>query len=113
MRQAGILAAAGIVALDQMVDRLAEDHRRAKILAGGLALIPGLKIETPVPATNMVFVQLSDQVSETSQQIAARLLAEYKVKVGTVGPRRFRMVTHYWIDDEGVERTIQALRKVL
>src|SRR5271157_625711 len=97
MRQAGILAAAGIVALDQMVDRLAEDHHRAKLLARGLVLIPGLKLETPVPATNMVFAQLSDEVSMTSQQVAARLLAEHKVKVGTIGQRRFRMVTHYWI----------------
>jgi threonine aldolase len=113
MRQAGILAAAGIVALDRMVDRLAEDHLRAKSLAGGLAHIPGLILETPIPATNMVFVRLSDDISMTSQQIAARLLADHKVKVGTVGPRRFRMVTHYWIDDEGIERTLHGLGQVL
>jgi threonine aldolase len=78
-----------------------------------LAHIPGLILETPIPVTNMVFVRLSDDISITSQQIAARLLVDHKVKVGTVGPRRFRMVTHYWIDDEGVERTLHGLGQVL
>jgi threonine aldolase len=112
MRQAGILAAAGIVALEQMVDRLAEDHCRAQTLSKGLAAIPGLKFEREVPPTNMIFATLDDSVTATSPEIANRLL-EYGIKVGALGKRRFRMVTHYWIDDAAVERTIEAFGKVL
>jgi threonine aldolase len=114
MRQAGILAAAGLVALDQMVDRLSEDHRRARLLAGGLAEIPGLEVDTKIPASNMVFVTLADGTAQplTASQVSPRL-AELGVKVQTVGSRRFRMVTHYWIDDEGIEQAINAFRKVL
>jgi threonine aldolase len=112
MRQAGVLAAAGLVALDQMVDRLADDHRRARQLAEGLAKIPGLRLDTPIPDTNMVFATLNDENSLGSAQVAARL-AEKGIKVGSVGPRRFRMVTHYWIDDEGVDLTIKAFSQAL
>ena len=112
MRQAGILAAAGLVALDEMVERLGEDHRRARTLANGLAGIPGLSLDNSVPDTNMVFVSLKDNVPLYSSQVAARL-TEKGVKVGTVGPRRFRMVTHYWIDDEGIEQTLKAFNQVL
>lgn len=111
MRQAGVLAAAGIVALEQMVDRLPEDHRRAKALAQGLSCIPGIQPER-VPPSNMVFAVLDENVPATAAEIAQRLL-EYGVKVGAVGPRRFRLVTHYWIDDEGVSRAVQAFKKVL
>ncbi len=112
MRQAGILAAAGIVALEQMVDRLQEDHRRAQALAQGLARIAGLTVEREVPPTNMVFVQLDEAVLATAPDVVQRL-QEYGVRVGAVGARRFRLVTHYWIDDAGVERAIEAFCRVL
>ncbi len=112
MRQAGVLAAAGIVALEEMVDRLADDHRRARALAQGLGCIPGLKLEREVPPTNMVFAGLDDAAPGTAADVAQRLLA-HRVKVGTVGARRFRLVTHYWIDDEAVERTVEAFRQAL
>ena len=112
MRQAGILAAAGIVALEQMVERLPEDHTRARKLASDLSKIPGLVIETPVPQSNMVFAHLADNIELTAKQVAERVLSN-KVRVGTVGARRFRMVTHYWIDDEGVDRTVQAFTRSL
>jgi threonine aldolase len=112
MRQAGILAAAGLVALDEMIERLADDHRRARDLAEGLGKIPGIRLETKVPASNMVFVALDDAVALTGPQLAARL-AESGVKVGSVGPRRFRLVTHYWIDDDGVQQTIAAFQQKL
>lgn len=112
MRQAGILAAAGLVALDEMVDRLAEDHRRARTLAAGLGQVPGLSLDTPVPATNMVFITLKDEVPENASQLAARLAAA-GVKVGLAGPRRLRLVTHYWVDDEGVDQTLAAFRSAL
>jgi threonine aldolase len=112
MRQAGILAAAGIVALEQMVDRLAEDHQRARLLATGLAKVSGLRVDTAQPSTNMVYANLSDDVDISAYQVAAKM-KEYNVRIGIVNPRRFRMVLHYYIDDDGVERTIKAFQEVL
>lgn len=112
MRQAGVLAAAGIVALEEMVDRLAEDHRRAAKLAAGLVKIPGLKLGMGLPQTNMVFADLTEDVPFTAKEVAARL-AQFDVRVGAVGERRFRMVTHVWVDDVGIDQTLQAFAKVL
>jgi threonine aldolase len=121
MRQAGILAAAGIVALESMVDRLVEDQVRARRLAEGLARIPGLKLEMGTPYTNMIFLGLDDGVwfeAEPGPQVtpavrAARQLAERGVLVGIVGSKSFRLVLHYWIDDEAVDRTISAFEGVM
>ncbi len=112
MRQAGVLAAAGIIALEKMVDRLPEDHCRAQKLARGLADIPGLLLEDPIPPSNMVYVRPTDDNPLDARQIAARLL-ERGVKVMVAGPRRIRMVLHYWVDDAGVERAVQAYREVI
>jgi threonine aldolase len=112
MRQAGILAAAGIVALQTMVDRLAEDHARARHLAGCLAEIPGIVLSPGTPQTNMVFVGLSEDVSLTADQVEQRL-DERGIKVGVVGERQFRLVLHYWIDDLAVERAATAFSQVL
>ncbi len=111
MRQAGILAAAGIVALEEMPAYLAQDHRRAKALAVGLAQIKGLVVESNPPHTNMVFVALAEGDRRNAAQVSAELDA-VGVKVGVVAERRFRLVTHYWIDDAGVERVIQAFGRV-
>jgi threonine aldolase len=111
MRQAGVLAAAGIVALEHMTGRLGDDHARAKKLAEGLLKIPGIQLEGK-PETNMVFAHLADDVPFTAKEVAARI-AERKVKVGVVGERRFRMVTHYWVDDEGVQTALAAFEKAL
>lgn len=110
MRQAGILAAAGLIALEQMTSRLPEDHARAARLAAGLAKIPGLQVDSA--HTNMVFVGLDDLVMTGAVEIAARLKMQ-GVKVGVVSPRRFRLVTHYWIDDAGIEQAISAFNQVL
>ncbi len=112
MRQAGILAAAGLVALQKMPQRLHEDHQRARQLAEGLAEVPGLVLDAGSPATNMVFLSLGDDVPFSAQDVADRL-AQRGVRVGVVGPRRFRLVTHYWIDDDDVQATISAFRQVL
>jgi threonine aldolase len=112
MRQAGILAAAGIVALETMVDRLAEDHARARRLAKGLEAIPGMLLEPGTPFTNMIFAGISEQVQMDTRDVAQRL-ADHGVRVGVVGKRRFRLVLHYWIDDAGVEQALQAFRAVL
>jgi threonine aldolase len=112
MRQAGILAAAGVVALEQMTERLVEDHRRAKVLAKGIEKISGLTLDSQ-PISNMVYATLKSDVKMDAKQIAAQMAATSQVKVGVVGPRRFRMVTHYWIDDAGVEKALAAYGKVL
>ena len=113
MRQAGILAAAGIVALDEMVDRLAEDHRRAKKLAHGLKQIPEIVLDEGSPYTNMIFLSLANGKKESSAEDVAQRLDERGVKVGVVRPSRFRLVTHYWIDDDAVDRALQVFSEVL
>jgi threonine aldolase len=112
MRQAGILAAAGIVALETMVDRLAEDHTRAKELAKELAHIPGIVLDSGTPYTNMVFLSLSPDYPHSAQWVAAKL-KEKGVLVGVVGEKRFRLVTHYWITDEDVKDAAMAFKDVL
>ena len=111
MRQAGILAAAGIVALETMLDRLVEDHRRAKYLAQGLSFLPWLIMDPGTPHTNMIFMSLAGSISAGARQIAEEL-AKSGVRVGVVGERRFRLVTHYWIDDAAVDKALLAFQKV-
>jgi threonine aldolase len=110
MRQAGVLAAAGIVALEQMIDRLAEDHVRAKKLAESLGSIKGLFLPFGIPQTNMVFISLDDRSKKTSAEIADELRREH-IRVGVVGPKAFRLVTHYWIDNSGVDKTIDGFNR--
>jgi threonine aldolase len=110
MRQAGIIAAAGIVALEQMVDRLTEDHARAKQLAEGLSKIPG--IEVAPTTTNILYFRVSDDVLKSPLVIEAEL-TKRGILLNSRGGGRFRAVTHFWIDDEDIERTIQAMEEVV
>lgn len=110
MRQAGILAAAGIVALETMIDRLAEDHARASRLAEGLKELPGLLVDEP--ATNMVFFSWDNSIPYDEHQFIERLRQE-GVLAGSPGPRRIRLVTHYWISDQDIEQTLVAFQTVL
>jgi threonine aldolase len=112
MRQAGVLAAAGIVALESMIDRLAEDHSRAQVLARGLSENPCLVLDPGTPFTNMVFVSIKEDAPLKTAAQAASLLVEKGILVGSVSSRRFRLVTHYWIDDEAVEKTVEAFRSI-
>jgi threonine aldolase len=112
MRQAGVLAAAGIIALETIANRLDEDHIRAQRLAEGLSEIPGIVLDPGTPFTNMIYCSLGEDVPLDSGQAGA-LLVEHKVRVGIVGPRRFRIVTHYWIRDAEVEQAIAAFKEVL
>jgi threonine aldolase len=112
MRQAGILAAAGIVALETMIARLSEDHARARNLARGLRQIPGIVLDQEIPATNMVFLSLGSEVNSNASEIAEEL-KEQGILVGDTGPRSIRLVLHYWITDAGVEQTVAAFRSVL
>jgi threonine aldolase len=111
MRQAGILAAAGIVALETMTDRLAEDHKRAIYLAQGLSFLPWLIMDAGTPQTNMIFMSIAGTFPMDAEQVAGEL-TKLGVKVGVVGHRRFRLVTHYWIDDSAADKTILAFQEV-
>jgi threonine aldolase len=108
MRQAGILAAAGIISLEKMVDRLAEDHARAKVLAKGLAEINSLDV--PDPATNIVRFQLAEDAKIKPEELTNKL-DEQGIRIGYGGYWGFRAVTHYWIDDAAVEKTLTAFHK--
>lgn len=112
MRQAGILAAAGIIALDTMVDRLEEDHARAKRLAEGLGKIPGIQLQKGSPATNMIFLSIEDSVPLSAEEILERL-NRLGILAGITGPREFRLVLHYWVDDAGVNQTLKAFQDAL
>jgi threonine aldolase len=112
MRQAGVLAAAGIVALDEMVDRLSEDHQKAKELSKGLAEIPGIALDKSSPNTNMVYISI-DPLHKLNAKLTAEALRKKGVLVGITGPQQFRLVCHYWIRKEHLDRVIKAFRIVL
>jgi len=112
MRQAGILAAAGLVALEKMVPRLGEDHVRARKLAEGLRQNRGLVLDEGTPATNMIFMNLADEVTMSAEELSKKL-KERGILVGVTGARRFRLVTHYHIDDEALERVVEAFEDCL
>ncbi|MFZ5856281.1 MAG: low-specificity L-threonine aldolase [Chloroflexota bacterium] len=112
MRQAGILAAAGIVALETMVERLSEDHARARALAERLGKMRGLVIDMGGPATNMLFLSLAESVPMFAKEVAEKL-KERGVLVGVVGARQFRLVTHYEITDAGVDQATAAFKEVV
>jgi threonine aldolase len=80
MRQAGVLAAAGIVALEKMIDRLAEDHANARRLAEGLADIPGVTVDLDRVQTNLIFLNVTPEVTVSSEAIVQRML-EHKIKI--------------------------------
>lgn len=112
MRQAGILAAAGIVALEEIVPLLKNDHQRAINLASELAGIPGISLIQEKPASNMVYLSLDESVPMDAREVARRL-KDAGVLVGVVGPRQFRLVTHYWINDQAVDTTIRTFEEIL
>lgn len=112
MRQAGIIAAAGIVALESMVARLSEDHARARTLAEGLAGVPGLRLDPRKPHTNMVYFELADEAPLSAAELVRRM-QDAGVLVGVDHGRRFRLVVHLWVDDKAVAQAIQAFRQVM
>lgn len=112
MRQAGIIAAAGIVALDEMVDRLAEDHRNAALLGEGLRSMPKVHLTKNSPQTNMVFFKLDKSVTLSTGEFL-EAMKKQGVLLMDSGPGEYRMVTHHDITDEGVEISLEAFRRVL
>jgi threonine aldolase len=111
MRQAGIIAAPGIVAMDKMVARLAEDHKNARRLAEGIARIPGLLIEADKVYTNIVYFQI-EQDKMAGEELVAKL-ADKGILTLSTGPGRFRMVTHYGIESDDIEKTLKALSGIM
>lgn len=109
MRQAGILAAAGLYALEQNRSRIPEDHRRAGKLAEGLSLLPGVRV--PAPETNVVMIG----VERTGLGVGSILdeLQRRGVRMGPFGSGRIRAVLHLDVDDRGVDHSVQAFADVL
>lgn len=113
MRQGGILAAAGIVALETMIERLADDHRRAKTLAEGLSRIPALTLDMGMPQTNMVFLKMNGASGQPSGAEIVAQLRKRDVLISIMpGAASFRLVTHHGIDDAAVEQIIAAFQAV-
>ena len=111
MRQAGVLAAAGLVALDTMIERLADDHANARRLAMGLAEIPGLRINPEQVPTNIVIFEIEPTVGTAGELMAA--LADAGVKVTPSRAQSLRMVTHRHISSEDVEAALARTRRVV
>ncbi|TKJ30989.1 MAG: low-specificity L-threonine aldolase [Chloroflexi bacterium B3_Chlor] len=111
MRQAGVIAAAGIVALNEMVDRLAEDHTNARLLAEGLKEIDGLDVDLNTVQSDIVIFSLVTERMTPSDVVTG--LANQGVKVGFIGNRQFRAVTHYGIEEEDILLALDAFRQVV
>jgi threonine aldolase len=111
MRQAGVLAAAGIVALTEMVDRLADDHANARKLAEGLAKMPGLAIDLSRIKSNIVFFELTRD-DMTAEQLV-KMLDEAGARMLPVGVGRIRAVTHYHISAEDIDYTLSVCAKIM
>jgi len=109
MRQVGILAAAGLVALDTMVDRLADDHRNARRLAEGLRGLPGLRVDPARVPTNIVIFEVTRPGGAAQLVEGCRAC---KVKIHAVGPTAIRCVTHKDVDAEDIERALAAVQEI-
>jgi threonine aldolase len=112
MRQVGVIAAAGLISLETMTKRIGEDHRRAKMLAEGLRSAAGIVLDENTPQTNMVYFDLADHIA-FDESVVIEKMRQRGVLVDWADKRRFRLVTHYWIDDAAVEKTIRAFENVL
>lgn len=109
MRQAGVLAAAGLYALDHHVERLAEDHANAKLLAEGLRNVPGITLDPPQPETNLVFF---DVAGLSAPELSKRLRAE-GIAIGAESDTRLRAVTHLDVDSGGIADAISAIARIM
>ncbi len=112
MRQAGVIAAAGVIALQKMIDRLVEDHEKAQELALGLSQIEGVLVEKNPPPSNMIFLSITDALGLNASQLAQKL-KENGVLVGVVDANSLRLVTHYWIHNDEISHVIGALKKAI
>jgi threonine aldolase len=111
MRQAGVLAAAGIVALNEMVDRLADDHANAHKLAMGLAEMPGISINPHQIRTNIIFFEVTRE-DMTPEEFVQRIDAA-GIRMLPVGPHKVRAVTHYHITPADIDQALKVISKVM
>jgi threonine aldolase len=111
MRQAGVIAAAGILALTEMIDRLAEDHVNAQRLAHGLDELDGISVDLPSVQTNLVYFDVT-RPDVTALDLATAL-AQEGIQVIATGARRLRAVTHYEVRADDVETALGAMADVL
>jgi len=115
MRQVGVLAAAGLVSLERMVDRLAEDHVNARTLAEAVAAMPGLAVDLASVQTNIVIIRVERGDRARSTAAADELVkgcAARKVKIHAMGPAAIRCVTHKDVDAEDTRRAVEAFREL-
>lgn len=112
MRQVGVLAAAGIISLEKMTTRLADDHARARKLADGLRNVKGVLVDEGSPYSNMVYLNLASDVKVDAAKIIDSALKQ-GVLLDCENARRFRLVTHYWVDDKAVDKVIQVFKTTM
>jgi threonine aldolase len=110
MRQVGVIAAAGIVALEEMRDRIGEDHHRARRLAECLAAEPGLSIDLETVQTNLVYASTGTGIDA---EALGKAMEQEGVRISAFGPTQLRFAIHYAIDDDGIERTIATTRRAI
>lgn len=110
MRQAGVIAAAGIVGLEQMADRLPEDHANARRLAEGLASLPHISLDLDTVQTNIVFFEIESPL--TGELLAAGLKSA-GVRFNAFGPTTFRFVTHYAVSSDDIECVLLAMKEIV
>ena len=111
MRQAGVLAAAGIVALEEMPARLADDHANARRLAEGLVGLPGIQLDPDRVRTNIVYIDFQPETPPAAD-IAARL-GRHGVRVLATGPDQIRAVTHHGICEDDIGRSLEVFAQVM
>lgn len=113
MRQAGIIAAAGIHALEHNIDRLAEDHEHARLLADGLRRLPGIAVDRPEVQMNIFFIDLAADALPPAAFTAALKAEGILVSTPYGGGRRLRLVTHYGIERADIERALAVFERIL
>ena len=111
MRQAGIIAAAALFALDHHIERLAEDHRNAQVLAQAIADTPGLRLTPAKVETNIMFVQIDPELG-TAKDLAGKLKEQHILALPT-GPQTIRMCTHLDVSAAQAERAADTIRRTL
>jgi threonine aldolase len=112
MRQAGIIAAAGIYALEHHVERLAQDHERARELARGLAALPGIAVDADRVETNIVIFDVRE-TGLSGDEFAGRTLERHGVRFSVLGPTLVRAVTHLDLPADAIDHAIEAARQSL
>jgi threonine aldolase len=111
MRQAGVLAAAGLVALEESPKGLHRDHENARYLAEGLARLPGVAIDPTKVVTNILIFDVTG-AGRTATEICAAL-GKQNILAGPTGKYAIRMVTHYDVDRAGIDRALGAVAEIL